>query len=173
MFHLKSLSFSLFLTILCSSQVLAAQGKAVVRGTQEGSGISGKVFFKDTDAGLEVKAEFAGLAPGIHAFHIHEFGDCSDGGNAAGSHYNPQGAPHGLLSKDGAAHAHAGDMGNVEARDDGNAVAELILPGVTLNVGTVSVAGRGVIIHESEDDFGQPTGNAGGRIGCGEIVITS
>jgi Cu-Zn family superoxide dismutase len=29
-----------------------------------------------------------------------------------------------------------------------------------------------VILHEKEDDFGQPTGNAGGRIGCGVIHST-
>ncbi|MBI3291414.1 MAG: superoxide dismutase family protein, partial [Elusimicrobia bacterium] len=35
-----------------------------------------------------------------------------------------------------------------------------------------AVGGRAVIVHEKADDFGQPVGNAGGRIGCGLIVIT-
>ncbi|MBI4430987.1 MAG: superoxide dismutase family protein [Candidatus Omnitrophica bacterium] len=30
---------------------------------------------------------------------------------------------------------------------------------------------RAVILHEKEDDFGQPTGNAGGRIACGKIGL--
>jgi len=31
------------------------------------------------------------------------------------------------------------------------------------------VLGKSVIVHEKTDDFSQPTGNAGGRIGCGII----
>jgi Cu-Zn family superoxide dismutase len=27
-------------------------------------------------------------------------------------------------------------------------------------------------VHEKADDFGQPTGNAGGRVGCGVIAVT-
>ena len=36
-------------------------------------------------------------------------------GKAAGSHYNPMGAPHGQVLKDGMQHAHAGDLGNITA----------------------------------------------------------
>jgi Cu-Zn family superoxide dismutase len=34
------------------------------------------------------------------------------------------------------------------------------------------VAGRAFVLHEKADDFGQPVGNAGSRIGCGPIVLT-
>jgi Cu-Zn family superoxide dismutase len=34
------------------------------------------------------------------------------------------------------------------------------------------VGGRAIILHEKMDDFSQPTGNAGGRIGCGTIIVT-
>ena len=33
-----------------------------------------------------------------------------------------------------------------------------------------SYLGRAIIVHEKQDDGGQPTGNAGGRIGCGLIT---
>ena len=32
-----------------------------------------------------------------------------------------------------------------------------------------SFLGRAIIVHEKEDNGGQPVGNAGGRIGCGVI----
>jgi Cu-Zn family superoxide dismutase len=32
-----------------------------------------------------------------------------------------------------------------------------------------SFVGRAIIVHAKKDDGGQPTGNAGGRIGCGVI----
>jgi Cu-Zn family superoxide dismutase len=38
--------------------------------------------------------------------------------------------------------------------------------------GPASILGRSVIVHTNEDDLkSQPTGNAGGREGCGVIGI--
>ncbi|MBI2167628.1 MAG: superoxide dismutase family protein, partial [Candidatus Omnitrophica bacterium] len=48
---------------------------------------------------------------------------------------------------------------------------EKVVPGLTLKEGEYAVAGRALILHEKEDDFGQPTGNAGGRIACGVIQL--
>lgn len=150
----------------------AATGQAKVAGTVSGSPVSGLVTFEETKAGLKVTAEFQGVPPGAHGFHIHEFGDCSDTGKAAGGHYNPRNTKHGHVTKDGVKHAHAGDMGNVNVDASGSARVETVLPGLTLSGGKQAVGGRAVIIHEKADDFGQPVGNAGGRIGCGPIVIT-
>ena len=150
----------------------SATGVANVQGTSAASKATGQIAFTDTKEGLKVSGNLSHLPPGDHGFHIHEFGDCGDTGKAAGSHYNPAGAPHGLLSKDGMKKAHAGDLGNLTATADGTATVDAILPGVTLNGAGANVAGRAVIVHEKNDDFGQPVGNAGGRIGCGPIVIT-
>lgn len=136
---------------------------------QEGSSISGKVTFTEMGEGLKIDAEISGAPAGKHGFHIHENGDCSDAGNAAGGHFNPDSAPHGDLIKDGFAHAHAGDLGNIEIDTSGNGKLEKLIPGLTLKEGQYGVAGRSVILHEKEDNFGQPTGNAGGRIACGLI----
>ena len=62
--------------------------------------------------------------------------------------------------------AHSGDMGNIDIAEDGTGKLELTLPEVSLN----DISGLAVILHEKVDDFGQPTGNAGGRIGCGIIT---
>ncbi|ROT75128.1 copper/zinc superoxide dismutase isoform 1 [Penaeus vannamei] len=36
-----------------------------------------------------IQGTITGLSPGLHGFHIHEFGDLSDGCRTIGSHYNP------------------------------------------------------------------------------------
>lgn len=58
---------------------------------------------------------------------------------------------------------------SIEIATNGHGTLEKILPGLTLKKEKYGVMGRSVILHEKEDDFGQPTGNAGGRIGCGII----
>jgi len=73
----------------------------------------GTVHFTDTPAGLAVSAQISNATPGLHGFHIHEFGGCAELGKAAGGHFNPEAAPHGMLMKDGPHKAHAGDMGNI------------------------------------------------------------
>lgn len=158
--------------IFAAGPVWAATGEAEIRGTAEGSAISGKAHLADTDSGLKITVDFKNVPPGTHGFHIHENGSCGDAGSAAGGHYNPNAAPHGFLPKDGFGHAHAGDFGNVEISPDGSGTVEMLLPGLTLTGENNNVAGKAFILHEKADDFGQPTGNAGGRIACGQIQLT-
>jgi Cu-Zn family superoxide dismutase len=37
--------------------------------------------------------------------------------------------------------------------------------------GAHSIIGRGLVVHEKADDFGQPTGNAGGRLAVGVVGV--
>jgi Cu-Zn family superoxide dismutase len=149
----------------------ALTATAEIKPTQEGSSLSGKVTFEETADGLKVEAEITGASPGKHGFHIHEKGDCGDSGNAAGPHFNPDALPHGNLLKEGLAYTHAGDLGNIEIDEKGSGHLHAVIAGLTLQEGRYSVAERAVIFHEMEDDFGQPSGNAGGRVGCGQIVL--
>ena len=160
------------MVFLSQGASFAENGTAVLKSTLEGSKISGQASFQDTPEGLKITATISDASPGDHAIHIHEFGDCGDAGKAAGSHYNPEGAPHGLTAKDGPQHAHAGDLGNFKVGPDGSGKLETVLPGVALSSGKYSVAGRSLVFHEKEDDFSQPAGNAGSRIACGEILLT-
>jgi len=150
----------------------ADTGVAQINGTTANSTISGIVTLVDTPAGLKVLAQLNGVPAGSHGFHIHELGLCTDSGKAAGGHYNPENTEHGMVMKEGVHHAHAGDMGNIVAGADGKATLEVVLPEITLTGGKYPVAGRAIILHEKTDDFGQPVGNAGGRIGCGAIVLS-
>lgn len=171
---MKNKCFGLLILVLLSSSsvAFAATGVAEIKGTKEGSTLSGKALLTDTPEGLKISVSLENAPPGKHGFHIHENGACSDEGKAAGGHYNPAAVPHGLLFKNGFEHAHAGDFGNVEIGPDGSGKFETVIQGLTLTGGKYNVAGRAFILHEKEDDFSQPTGNAGGRIGCGVIELT-
>src|SRR5688572_5323912 len=62
---------------------------------------------------VTVTGEISGLtADAKHGFHLHEKGDCTGDGTAAGDHWNPTGMSHGDISADP---RHAGDMGNIAA----------------------------------------------------------
>jgi Cu-Zn family superoxide dismutase len=104
----------------------------------------------------------------MHGLHVHEKGDCSDPeAKNAGGHFNPKGMPHAGPT---AMQRHAGDLGNIEVKDVGTGDLEITSDMLTVRPGPNSVVGRSVVFHEKADDLTtQPTGNAGGRLGCGVI----
>ena len=139
---------------------------AVIMPT-EGNAAHGVVKFSQDGREVRVVAEIRGLDPGSkHGFHIHQFGDMTlPNGTSMGGHYNPRETDHALPDKE---MRHAGDLGNIEA--DANGVARLDRTFTGFSLGRRgSVMGRGVVIHALPDDGGQPTGNAGARIGYGVI----
>src|SRR5579883_300502 len=73
------------------------QAVAVLHPTA-GQQCHGVVRFTQDGDSIKVVADLQGLTPGEkHAFHIHQYGDCSaSDGMSAGGHYNPEGHPHGL-----------------------------------------------------------------------------
>ena len=120
-----------------------------------------------------ISGTVTGLSEGKHGFHIHEFGDLSDGCDSAGGHYNPTGVDHGDTDN-----GHVGDLGNIIA--DSKGVAKFSIKAKRINLqGPTSIVGRAVVVHEDEDDLGKggdeeslKTGNAGNRAGCGVISLT-
>jgi Cu-Zn family superoxide dismutase len=132
--------------------------------------IRGTVILTATAEGVHVTADVSGVAPGRHGFHVHELGDCSAADfTSAGGHFNP--ASHDHAGPD-APTSHAGDLGNIEVGEDGSGHLELTSTALTLDDGPNSALGRGVVLHEGEDDLtSQPTGAAGGRLGCGVIAL--
>ncbi len=155
---------------LTSSAFAQEPTKAIaVLHPTEGSKVEGTVTFTKTGEGVKIVADFTGLTPGKHGFHIHEFGDCSaPDGKSAGGHFNPTNNPHAGHDADT---RHVGDLGNVEADSSGKAHLELTDKMMTMS-GEKSIIGRGFIVHEKADDLkSQPTGDAGGRVACGVIGI--
>lgn len=147
----------------------AQKAEAELKPTNPDSPIKGLATFDERMDGVEVIIKVENVSAGKHGIHIHEGSSCDDKGNAAGGHFNPLHSPHGHLFKDGQTKAHAGDFGNILVNKDGTGTLNFFLPGYQLNAPEVGLAGRTIILHEKEDDFGQPTGNAGGRIACGVI----
>ncbi|XP_062587334.1 superoxide dismutase [Cu-Zn]-like [Saccostrea cucullata] len=141
------------------------------------SSVTGTVHFNQEAPGspVTVSGEISGLTPGQHGFHVHQFGDNTNGCTSAGAHFNP-------FSKDHAgpddADRHVGDLGNVTAGEDG--VAKINISDKVIDLaGPHSIIGRTMVIHADVDDLGRgghelskTTGNAGGRLACGVIGIT-
>lgn len=132
------------------------------------------LFIQAPGTATLIKGTVSGLEPGDHGFHIHEFGDMSKGCESMGGHYNPDGKDHGNEDS-----GHVGDLGNINAGDDGVATVYKIAERVDL-IGDRSVVGRGIVVHADPDDLGQgndaeslKTGNAGDRLACGVIKLRS
>ena len=147
------------------------QAVAVLHPTA-GNKAHGTVTFTQDGDKVKVTAHLEGLNPGQkHAFHVHQFGDCSSpDGMSAGGHYNPEGHQHGLPEKE---MRHAGDLGNVQADNDGKAHYEITVDNISVAGVKNPIIGRGVIVHAKVDDGGQPVGNAGARIACGVIGVAN
>ena len=150
-----------------AKSAVSSKGISVLHPTA-GNKVSGTVTFTPVADGVQVHAEIAGLTPGKHGFHIHEFGDCSAAdASSAGAHFNPTNQPH--AGPDAAAR-HEGDMGNVEADASGNAKLDYVDHQISLASDAKSAIGRSVVVHAKADDpKTQPSGDSGARIACGVI----
>lgn len=114
-----------------------------------------------------VTLELQDVPPGIHGAHIHMTGECtppdfeSAGGHLAGD------KEHGVMSANG---PHPGDLPNIHVPDSGSLMVEYFAAGLTREM-IADEDGSAIIIHEHPDDYvGQPSGHAGGRIGCGTFA---
>jgi Cu-Zn family superoxide dismutase len=152
-----------------AAQADVTRAVAVLEPTA-GNEAHGKVELRTVAGGVEITAEITGLEPGsTHGFHIHQYGDVSAAdGTAAGGHYNPEGFDHALPTH---SPRHAGDLGNLQADDDGVARRSIVVDNLTIAGRQDPVLGRAVILHAGPDDGSQPTGGAGARIAQGVIGV--
>uniref|UniRef100_A0A453IM07 superoxide dismutase n=2 Tax=Aegilops tauschii subsp. strangulata TaxID=200361 RepID=A0A453IM07_AEGTS len=103
---------------------VSLKGVALISGGAADSAVAGALHFvQDPSSGYtEVRGRVSGLAPGLHGFHIHAFGDTTNGCNSTGPHFNPHNKSHGAPVDD---ERHVGDLGNIQANKDG--VAEIFI----------------------------------------------
>ncbi|XAR60038.1 Superoxide dismutase [Bertholletia excelsa] len=149
------------------------KGVAVLKGDSQVEGVV--TLTQDGDGPTTVNVRVTGLTPGPHGFHLHEFGDTTNGCMSTGAHFNPNNMTHGAPEDE---IRHAGDLGNIVANADGIAEATIVDNQIPLG-GPNSVVGRAFVVHELEDDLGKgghelslTTGNAGGRLACGVVGLT-
>ena len=137
---------------------------------KSGSTAAGHISLKENEGKVKMTVEMMGLAPGEHAIHIHEKGDCSaDDGTSAGGHWNPKGDDHGKWGEDA---YHMGDIGNLVANEKGKVTYEFKTDKWCLECDdeTKNIIGKSFIVHAGADDFeSQPSGAAGKRVACGVI----
>ena len=154
----------------CDSDDESLQQEAIaaIRPTTDNDTVTGEAVFTQDGTDIMLTVDIEGASPGLHAVHIHETGDCSDSGASAGGHWNPTGEDHGRWGGDS---FHLGDLGNIPVGSDGTGYIERTTDLWDIGTGSArDVVGKAIVVHEREDDFtSQPSGNAGGRIGCGVI----
>ncbi|CEI60928.1 unnamed protein product [Fusarium venenatum] len=149
---------------------------SVLRGDSK---VSGTVVFEQESesAPTTITWDITGNDPNAkRGFHIHTFGDNTNGCTSAGPHFNPHNKTHGAPSDET---RHVGDLGNVETDAQGNAKGSVTDSLIKL-IGPHSVIGRTVVVHAGTDDLGKgdseeslKTGNAGPRPACGVIGISN
>ena len=135
--------------------------------TAEGESLGTATVAATPSGMMLVTLELQGVPPGIHGAHIHETGECappdfeSAGGHLAGD------KEHGIMAENG---PHPGDLPNIHVPDSGTLMVEYFAAGLKPELMNDD-DGSAIIIHEQPDDYvGQPSGHAGGRIGCGTFA---
>lgn len=134
----------------------------------DGTPVGAAVALQRPDGRIELVVTVRGLSPGKHGVHVHTTGACQPTFAAAGGHWNPGSATHGLDGSDG---QHAGDMPNIDVGANGNGSLTYALdPSATL-AGLLDGDGSAFIVHAGEDDQRtDPSGNSGDRLACGVFV---
>jgi superoxide dismutase, Cu-Zn family len=163
---------ALFVLGACQTQPAGVTAAARASAPLQPTGASktfGEASFEQIGTNkVRVSVYVQGLKPGSeHGLHIHEKGDCSEGGKASGGHFNPTGKPHGSFQS---GDHHAGDLPPLAAAKDGRAKIDVEVSGLAVVPGPSSVVGRAIVVHADPDDFKtQPSGNSGTPIACGVI----
>ena len=141
---------------------MATYGVAVIAPNP--NSVSGVVHFIDEGKMLHIDYDLQGLSDGEHGFHIHEYGDLTDGCESACSHFNPYGTTHGSLDSKV---RHLGDLGNISSKN-GVAKGRISTDTLSLNMRKINcIVGRMIIVHADRDDLG-----LGGLDKDGKVIET-
>nr|AXY54994.1 extracellular copper/zinc superoxide dismutase [Microdera punctipennis] len=154
----------------------AISAVAVLQGEGENS-VGGEILFlqRHPPTGpVLVKGNLTDLPAGKHGLHIYQSGDLRQGCEKLGAHFNPYLLQHGGPSDP---LRHVGDLGNIEAGEDGSVEFNIVDPLLSLGGGPRSVVGRAIVVTSNPDDLGRggtadslTTGDSGKPLACGVIA---
>ena len=165
--YLFYLIFSFFVLSCSEDKTIVVEAEP-----KSDSNVTGTITFSEDGDQVLMNAVFAGLTPGSHAIHLHEFSDCSSpDGKSTGGHWNPTFENHGAWGNETG--FHRGDIGNFEANENGEATIsfETNLWCINCDDETKNIVGKAVIVHQGQDDFvSQPSGAAGSRVSCAGLI---
>jgi superoxide dismutase, Cu-Zn family len=155
-----------------TTQAVDMRGFAQINDST-GRTIGTATFVENAAGDLTVTVEASGLTPGKHGLHVHAVGSCvGPDFTTAGGHFNPLSKRHGLQTSDG---AHGGDLPNLIVGADGRGRFSMTVASMKLSAGVLSLMdpdGSALVIHAAEDDgMTDATGNSGGRIACGIVMV--
>jgi Cu-Zn family superoxide dismutase len=123
-----------------------------VYGDDAGQSLGSVEIFgmKDGADGLAAVINLNGFTPGSHGFHVHVVNDCSNGGNAAGGHYDntQEGGDRGAL---------------ITLAANNSGVINYYLKSISGTLKLSEIYGRSLMIHGVGD-------NASVRFACGTIA---
>lgn len=165
---MKHLRTPVLIAVLAASTTADAALQAATATINDRDGRNvGNAVLRETPNGVLLHVRLAGIAPGEHAFHIHERGTCEPPFTSAGGHFAPEGAEHGLLDPSG---PHSGDMPNIHIPTSSRLELEVMTGIPALSDQLFDLDGAAIVIHEGPDDYStNPAGAAGERIACGVI----
>lgn len=148
--------------------------------------VAGEIRFEQVDGeplgDVTVRVVMSGLTPGVHGFHVHQFGDVRATADLStmSAHFVPFCIPPGIDINTGlplpsaceddqrhgippSAERQPGDMGNILVAADGTVDVTVVLgqAKMSLTDGLRSIVGRVVVVHSAADDGSQPYGKAG------------
>lgn len=166
----------IFASLLLASGTAWAESMTIEMSSATPSGAGpavGTIAVEDTPYGALFTPDLAGLAPGLHGFHVHENPDCGPGekdgamvpGLAAGGHYDPAGTgrhegPYG--------EGHLGDLPPLYVDGDGRATLPVLAP----RLKAADLKGRSLMIHAGGDNYADhpaKLGGGGARVACGVV----
>ena len=131
-------------------------------------GVRGEAELEEVAGGVLVEVRLEGAPAGEKGLHIHQTADCSDIPNKSmGGHFAPENRDHGLPT---AEEHHTGDLGNITVGEDGKGRLRFTVRGANLQKGDpMSLIGRSVVLHESNDKGTGKAGDAGRPVACAPI----
>jgi len=126
-------------------------------GPDQADQVTGDIFFRQQiGEALEYKVDLAGFDASddnvYHAYHVHVYGDLSNGCGAAGGHFNPEPFTkpiNGLIE--------VGDLGKMKEEDNGIVKYSKTNAHASLS-GEFDITGRSIVVHALE--------NGGPRAAC-------